>query len=148
MGQEPLQAVHPKLTNLCGNNHEIHKGHFKRPSTQTYRLFIGCRLELSPVPFGLYLNDTPTPQWIRCLHRWYGHHSPVLPEDAAHQVLWSISHQPRGLEDTIQAKTAPRCSLLRMWNPAVIPDDCSSFGSKSGGLIKVQHKYYTMHVGY
>jgi len=61
MGQESLQAIHPKLTNLCGN-HEIHKGHFKRPSTQTHQLFIGCRLELSPVPFSLYLNDTPTPR--------------------------------------------------------------------------------------
>jgi hypothetical protein len=33
-------------------------GHFKRPSTQTYRLFIGCRLELSPVPFGLHHDQS------------------------------------------------------------------------------------------
>ena len=61
MGQESLQAVHPKLTNLCGN-HKTHEGLFKWPSTQPYRLFIQCRLELSPVPFGLYLNDMPTPR--------------------------------------------------------------------------------------
>jgi hypothetical protein len=41
-------------------------GHFKRPSTQTYRFFTECRLELSPVPFGLYLNDMPTPRSNVC----------------------------------------------------------------------------------